>query len=851
MPLKKVCSIEALEANIATEIRAGRPREQAVAIAHDTLRRACREEGKPVPTRKANDIVRKQPVTDIQTLIFSKDKFKTAEAAQRWAEEHDFNPKNVRETTDSFRLQQRPTKDFTEGSFRTIELDKGIKAVIGRKMKGAIEKAKRDRTKEYLEGALSRARKLLNPRDFAMIFQAARASAGGQVAARRRRERLSAAEKQLVEKTPLSSMSNAELKSMAHTITASYARAQKLKKPVDGIFAKAKACAGEMKKRGMTPEGRVYVELDKVKKGFTTGSPDGGMHAHGVDRKNSKTSNDGAHLHIWRMPGTDQIVMSREDGYHPHSIDGNNSTGAGGEHSHTALLPSGALVETKLDGKHSHDLMIETTGFSGLHQHSLVMPDGTELKSLLPDEMLSDRPASAASYLPPASIISSALNDLRSFQEHDGVELPPPLPDLEMAVEMTAKGENLYPPTFTMEVLDTEDDQAIYGLHGEAFMAKNHLGVESGDMVEVRHDGEMVAFSEAVEPDAADFYDKVASHWQLIEKHTTQVPFTGPEDAKLLFIAAAPNELEVARKQGIVGEDALTFESMYLDPLGFSRRDVAMGFAMPVLPFNDLNASLCEKWRGRFVESLKSYPHAKIVALGRVAREALREGGFDFWSLPHPSVIRKRGDSGEVARKLRAIAKTLDVKGPSMQDKNQRSSGPSDGSATGILADAISEMRKTGCARVRIAKSVGEKQIVYGVVLDPYRVDLQDEWVPPAEIESTAHGFLKKSRVIGFEHFERAEAQLVESWVEPYPSRADYDAATENRPHRAFMRKFGDDVIHSGTWVAGVQLGDKEWQLYKQGKLNAFSVGGFSFKSKVTTAAMPKVEFTELIEAPA
>ena len=53
MPLKKTCSIQAFEANIAAEIRAGKPREQAVAIAHDTLRNACRDEGKPVPSRKA------------------------------------------------------------------------------------------------------------------------------------------------------------------------------------------------------------------------------------------------------------------------------------------------------------------------------------------------------------------------------------------------------------------------------------------------------------------------------------------------------------------------------------------------------------------------------------------------------------------------------------------------------------------------------------------------------------------------------------------------------------------------------------------------------------------------------
>ena len=53
MPLSKSCSAAALEQNIASEIRAGKPRAQAVAIAQKTLRDACREAGKPVPVRKA------------------------------------------------------------------------------------------------------------------------------------------------------------------------------------------------------------------------------------------------------------------------------------------------------------------------------------------------------------------------------------------------------------------------------------------------------------------------------------------------------------------------------------------------------------------------------------------------------------------------------------------------------------------------------------------------------------------------------------------------------------------------------------------------------------------------------
>jgi len=68
----------------------------------------------------------------VQTLIFSKDKFPTAESAKAWAKAHDFKSDKVDETEESWRLRQRDPGDFQEGSFRTITLTEGVKAVIGR-----------------------------------------------------------------------------------------------------------------------------------------------------------------------------------------------------------------------------------------------------------------------------------------------------------------------------------------------------------------------------------------------------------------------------------------------------------------------------------------------------------------------------------------------------------------------------------------------------------------------------------------------------------------------------------------------------------------------------------------------
>jgi DNA adenine methylase len=77
-----------------------------------------------------------QQATEVQTVILSKDKFKTLADARKWVKEHDFKTehggKGPDETEDSWRFRQRDPGDFKDGSFRTIALTDGVKAVIGR-----------------------------------------------------------------------------------------------------------------------------------------------------------------------------------------------------------------------------------------------------------------------------------------------------------------------------------------------------------------------------------------------------------------------------------------------------------------------------------------------------------------------------------------------------------------------------------------------------------------------------------------------------------------------------------------------------------------------------------------------
>jgi DNA adenine methylase len=77
-----------------------------------------------------------QQATEVQTVILDKKKFKTEADAAKWVKDHKFKTehggKGVDETESSWRFRQRDPGDFQEGSFRTISLADGVKAVIGK-----------------------------------------------------------------------------------------------------------------------------------------------------------------------------------------------------------------------------------------------------------------------------------------------------------------------------------------------------------------------------------------------------------------------------------------------------------------------------------------------------------------------------------------------------------------------------------------------------------------------------------------------------------------------------------------------------------------------------------------------
>lgn len=217
-------------------------------------------------------------------------------------------------------------------------------------------------------------------------------------------------------------------------------------------------------------------------------------------------------------------------------------------------------------------------------------------------------------------------------------------------------------------------------------------------------------------------------------------------------------------------------------------------------------------------------------------------GNAQIWLLEKPQEPQSVAESSKIAE----VAEDLRKKGSRYLYWKVPGS-------TGDLYDLREGQNKDPSAAtpVRVVKSYAEKQIVYGVVLDPTRVDFHDDYIPPRTIEETAHAWLAKSRMMSVDHQKRVMAFPVESWIEQYPSDEDYKNALLGLPHRSYRRKFGNDVVHSGSWVLATKLSDDLWKRYQEGDLNSYSIEGYTIRKKITFAELPQITFIDLVEAPA
>ena len=123
--------------------------------------------------------------------------------------------------------------------------------------------------------------------------------------------------------------------------------------------------------------------------------------------------------------------------------------------------------------------------------------------------------------------------------------------------------------------------------------------------------------------------------------------------------------------------------------------------------------------------------------------------------------------------------------------------------AVELLVDLIVPVQKAADAK--------EKQVVCGVIFEPYVPDAQHDWITPEELEEAAHNFLIKAREAGERHSKHADAEVAESYIAP-----------------SDMTIGGQKVI-KGSWVVCMKVNSKElWAKVRSGEYKSFSMGGSS-----------------------
>lgn len=117
----------------------------------------------------------------------------------------------------------------------------------------------------------------------------------------------------------------------------------------------------------------------------------------------------------------------------------------------------------------------------------------------------------------------------------------------------------------------------------------------------------------------------------------------------------------------------------------------------------------------------------------------------------------------------------------------------------------------------RIAKADDERQVAYGVVLEPRTADdpdTQGDWYDAEDVELAAHYFMAEvTKGSGFGDLMHDETTRAGYPVESYIAPVEF--------------QLGDQVVAKGSWVMGMHYPDPDiWAGIKKGTYGAFSVGG-------------------------
>lgn len=282
---------------------------------------------------------------------------------------------------------------------------------------------------------------------------------------------------------------------------------------------------------------------------------------------------------------------------------------------------------------------------------------------------------------------------------------------------------------------------------------------------------------------------------EAIEKNF--VPSVGEKGAKVAFIGASPSLSDLKERKPI-SENPLFIEK-YIDPLGLDEGDYFLSNVVPITLYAEDGSARSpsedeiEKWDTFITKELDRIKPEVVVALGKKAHIALGDRADVL--MPHPNALTIFGDTGEVERKIKAIAERLRSDDDTLDEAKN-------GYVTKKFFAEIFHKEYNDDER--------EKHIVYGVVLEPEKEDLQNDIISAEQIEQTAHNYMEKYQVIGSQHEALAMAQIVESYIAPVAFNANGQS------------------VPKGSWVMAVKIKDKElWEAVKLGDVTGFSIGAY------------------------
>lgn len=110
----------------------------------------------------------------------------------------------------------------------------------------------------------------------------------------------------------------------------------------------------------------------------------------------------------------------------------------------------------------------------------------------------------------------------------------------------------------------------------------------------------------------------------------------------------------------------------------------------------------------------------------------------------------------------------------------------------------------------RVLKAVPDRRLVYGVVLAPNEVDLQNHTMTERGVEYAAHHYLGSNGIMGIRHTAPADAVCVESYIAP----VDFE--------------MNGQIVLAGSWVlVSYVRSDELWAKILSGDYTGYSVGGF------------------------